>query len=203
VQAGIKVMEAMTPVLRNLGKEAGTASNAWEELKLRVVDSVTSWKGFGGTVEWVMKGMVGLAAVIAGASTAAIAGFAVHVLKLIAGNKAAAMSAEHLARVESASIPAKVKLVAIKNSLAAASQANAAGLKSEAAAHLGAAAAGMKNLTATNGLVGMVGVGQKVMMGMGLATRFVVAQLRAMAVAMLARRILQTLQQNLDGWRIF
>ena len=186
VEASIKLMEAMAPVMRNLGQEAGAVENRWEALKLKVVEGLTSWRGFGATVEWVIKGMVGLAAVMAGASVAAIAGFTVHVLKLIAGNKAAAQSAEHLARVESASIPAKTKLIAIKNSLAAASRANAAGLKAEAGAHLNAAAAGMKNLTATNGLVGVVGVGRKAMMGLGLAVRFVGAQMKAMLLAMAA-----------------
>ena len=186
VIASIKLMEAMTPVMQRLGKETGAVENRWETLKLKVVEGVTSWKGFGTTVEWVIKGMVGLAAILAGASTAAIAGFAIQMLKLIAGNKAAAASTAHLAAVESASLPVKQKLIAVKNALAAASHANAAGLKAEAQAQLGAAAAGMKNIAATNGMVGAVSVGRKAMTGFGMAVSFVGAQLRTMALAMLA-----------------
>lgn len=83
VQASIKLMEAMTPVMQRLGKETGNVENQFELLKLKVVEGVTSWKGFGTTVEWVIKGAVGLAAVLAGASTAAIAAFAINLLKLI------------------------------------------------------------------------------------------------------------------------
>jgi hypothetical protein len=186
VIAATKVMEAMTPVMATLGKETGNFENRWEQLQLKVVEGVTSWKGFGGTVEWLIKGMVGLAAVLAGASTAAIAGFTVQLLKLMAGNKAAAASAQYLAAVEGAAIPVGTKLASVKNALQAASRANAAGMKAEAMAHLGTAAAGVKNMAATNGMVGAVKVGGTAMRGFGLAIRFVGAQLRVMAVALLA-----------------
>lgn len=186
VEAATKVMEAMTPVMTNLGKELGAVENKLAEWKLGLVKAVTSSSAFGSTVEWIIKGAVGLAAVLAGASGVAIAGFTVRMLKLMAGNKAAAASTEYLAKVEAASIPATTKLASVKNALRAASNANAAGLKAEALANLGAAAAGAKNLAATNGLVGAVKVGGMAMNGFGLALRFVGVQLKAMAVAMLA-----------------
>jgi hypothetical protein len=185
-EAAIKMMEAITPVMENLGKEIGEVDGKWAKFKLGIVEAVTGNKAFGATVEWVAKGMVGLAAVIAGASSVAIAGFTIKMLKLMAGNAAVSASTDHLTRIQSAQIPVMTKLRQIKASLAAASAANAAGLKAEAAGHLNAAAAGAKNLAATNGYVGAVGVGRKAMMGMGFAVRFVGAQLKAAAVAMLA-----------------
>jgi hypothetical protein len=185
-EAAIKMMEGMTPVLENLGKELGVVDGRWARFKLGVVEAATGNKAFSVTVEWLMKGMVGLAAVIAGASSAAILGFTIKMLKLMAGNRAAAASAEHLTRIQSAQIPVMTKLRQVQASLAAANAANAAGLKAEAAAHLNTAAAGAKNIAMTNGYVGAVGVGRKAMMGMGFAIRFVGAQLKAMSVAMLA-----------------
>ena len=186
VESSIKMMEAMTPVLDNLGKELGKSSNWWASFKLSIVDSVTSVKGFSGAIEFGMKAVVGLAAVLAGASSVALAGFTVRMLKLMAGNKAAAASASHLTAIESAQIPILTKLKSVRLQLAGASAAHAAGMKAEAAAHMSSAAAGAKNLVATNGMLGVVSVGRKAFTGLGMAVGFVGAQLRSMAVAMFA-----------------
>lgn len=186
VESAIKVMEALSPVMVRLGKDASVVSNFIEKLKLKVVESVTGWSGFSGAVEWAIKGMVGLAAVLAGASTAAIAGFGIYLLKLIAGNKAAAASTQFLTAQQQASIPVSVKLASIKNSLVAASRANAAGLRAEAMAHLGTAGATAKNALATNGLVGIVKVGSMAWVGLGAAVKFVGAQMRVLALGLLA-----------------
>lgn len=186
IDSANKAMDALTPVLANLGEELGNADNKVEKFKAGLLNSITSWKGFSGAVEWTIKGLVGLAAVLGAASVAAIGAFTVKMLLLAAGNRTAAQSTEYLARVQSAQIPATAKLVAIKNSLQAAIRANAAGLRAEAGAQLGAAAAGAKNLLATNGMVGAVGVGRKAFGAFGLAVRFVGMQFKEMAVAMLA-----------------
>ena len=186
VESSIKMMESMTPVLDNLGKELGSASSWWARFRLSIVDSVTSVKGFSGAIEFGMKAVVGLAAVLAGASSVALVAFTVRMLKLMAGNKAVAASSSHLAAIESAQIPILAKLRSVRLQLAGASAAHAAGMKAEAAAHMSSAAAGAKNLVATNGMLGVVSVGRKAFTGLGMAVGFVGAQLRMAAVAMFA-----------------
>ena len=186
VESSIAVMEAMSPAMAKLGAELGMYENAWAKFKLGVVKSVTSLDGFGETVVGAGKAVVWLAGVMAAASVSAIVVWGAGILKIAAGARAAANSAEYLTKTMGTQVSAATKLASVKKSLGAAMEANAAGLKGEMAGHLGAAGAGMKNLAVTNGLSTAVSVGNKVWMGMGVAVRFVGVQLRMMAVALLA-----------------
>ena len=127
VESSTALMEAMSPVLKNLGAELGAAENWWAKFKLAVVKATTSMPGFAGAVEWGIKSVVALAAVMAGASVASIGGFALNLAKLVAGNRAAAQSTGYLAAVEGAAIPARTKLASVSAALKAALNANAAG----------------------------------------------------------------------------
>jgi hypothetical protein len=186
VESSIAVMEAMSPVMANLGRELGAAENAWAKFKLGMVKSVTSAAGFGTTVEWLTKGLLGLGVTMATASIASIALWGAKILRIAAGARAAADGVGFLTDKLGAQIPAATKLTSVKNALLGALNASHAGLKGEASGHLGAAAAGMKNLAVTNGLSTAVQVGNKVWLGMGAALKFVGVQLRMMAVAVLA-----------------
>lgn len=184
VEASIKLMEAMSPVMRNLGAEVGRASNWWEGFKLRTVEAATENRAFGGTVEWVIKGVVGLAAIFAGAASASILAFTAKMLGLVVGSKKAAEALQYEAAVAGSTVSAKTKLRAVLEQLTGAYRANAAGLKAEAGAHMTTAAAQTRNLVSTNGLVTAVKVGRGALMGMGMAVRFVGAQLKVMLLGM-------------------
>jgi hypothetical protein len=193
VESSTKLMEAMSPVMANLGRELGRIENAWAKFKLGVVDAVTSFPGFSGAVELAIRSVEGLAAVLGTAAVASIGGFGVYLLKLVAGNKAAAQSAGFLTAMEGAAIPAGEKLSKVRHLLGKALDANAAGAKGAALENVKLAMAQMKNLATSNGLVAVVSIGNKLWMAMGLALRFVAIQAKAMALAIITNPLVLTL----------
>ncbi|CAB4159152.1 hypothetical protein UFOVP736_26 [uncultured Caudovirales phage] len=185
VESSIKMMEKLQPVANALGRDFGALSNWWEKLKAKAVESVTSFEGFGTTVLWLVRGVLGFASALAVAGGVAMAGFVTKILLMAAGNRAALQSQMALNAAQGSSVGVMTKMRAVKASLTAASQANAAGLRAEAAAHMQAAGAGLKNIVATNGVTTATKVAGLTMRGMGAAVRFVGVQFKALAVSML------------------
>lgn len=189
VESSIKMMEKLQPVAESLGREFGGLSNWWEKLKAKAVESVTSFEGFGTTMIWLVKGVLGLASALAIAGGVSLATFVTKILMVAAGNKAAAQSQMMLNAAQGSSVGVMTKLRAVKDGLTAASRANAAGLRAEAAAHMQAAGAGVRNIVATNGVAAATRVASLTMRGMGAALRFAAVQFKVLAVSMLTNPI--------------
>lgn len=186
-KAGIKAttaaMERLTPVAEYFGEVLGTISNAGKQFKAWLVDTFTSLPGFAAGMKVAGMTVLTLTAAIVAASGAMLGKFIAGILSATVASGQLAKSAGSVAAAETIETAVSQALTAAKVQLAAAKAAVARGSTIEAVGATRAAAAHTVAAVRTNALAASQTILRGALAATATGLRFVIVQLRAMAVA--------------------
>lgn len=186
-KAGIKAttaaMERMTPVAEYFGEVFGVISNSGKKFKAWLVDSLTSLPGFAAGLKVAGMAALTLTAAVVAASGAAMGRFVAGILSATAASTQLARVSGGVAAAEGIETAVSSRLAAAKVQLAAAKAAVARGSTVEAVGATRAAAAHTVAALRTNTLAASQMILRGALTATAAGLRFVVGQLRVMAVA--------------------
>lgn len=183
IKASSDAMERFTPVAEYFGEVFGMISNAVQKGKARIVDMATSFPGFVEGAKAAGMVLLVVTSAIVAASGALLGRLVVGILSATAANAQLVKTSGSVAAAETIETAVSVRLSQAKVQLAAAKAAVARGSTMEAVGSARAAAAHTVAAVRTNALSASQMILRGVLTATGTALRFVVAQLRAMVVA--------------------
>ena len=186
IKATTAAMEKMAPVAEYLGEQIGTVSNWLDRGKAKMMDMLTSIPGLSGGVMFLANAFAVLTGGIILATGAALAKFLLGVMAVTTASKRqiAVMAAD--TAVKGVNVGVTRNLTIAQAQLAGAYTAVRGGAVLTALGHLKVAAAQTVVAFRTNALAASTGVLSGVFKGLVVVLRFVVVQLRAMAVAIIS-----------------
>lgn len=185
IKATTAAMERFTPVAEYFGEVFGTISNAGKGFKAWLLDTFTSLPGFANGMKVAGMAALTLTAAIVAASGAALGKFVAGIISATAGSAQLAKASGSVAAAEGIETAVSMRLTAAKVQLAAAKAAVARGSALEAAGATRAAAAHTVAALRTNTLAASQAILRGALAATGAGLRFVLVQLRLMAVAVI------------------